>query len=160
MATTPLGDGSDKPSQPRTARFASHRPSSSPSPRPKEREPKEVEGRPTFPAVLPLRRTPERKKSRLVGMQGQSEVLQPFAESVHHALRIVFVFEADDEASSPGESHPRALSEPDVNVSAQTAPIIQPPAPTPSANARTVRDRVRLRDPASASLGDGVCEVS
>jgi hypothetical protein len=28
--------------------------------------------------------------------------------------------------SSPGESHPKALSEPYVNVSAHTAPIIQP----------------------------------
>ena len=28
--------------------------------------------------------------------------------------------------SSPGESHPKALAEPDVNVSAHTTPIIQP----------------------------------
>ena len=30
--------------------------------------------------------------------------------------------------SRPGESHPRALAEPYMNVSAHTAPIIQPPA--------------------------------
>jgi hypothetical protein len=30
-------------------------------------------------------------------MEGQSEVPQPLAESVHHALRIFLVFEADDE---------------------------------------------------------------
>ncbi len=30
------------------------------------------------------------------------------------------------EVSRPGESHPRALSEPCVNLSAHTAPIIQP----------------------------------
>jgi hypothetical protein len=34
--------------------------------------------------------------------------------------------DVDDEVSGPGESHPRALSEPYVNVSAHTAPIIQP----------------------------------
>jgi len=28
--------------------------------------------------------------------------------------------------SSPGELHPQALSEPDVNLSAHPAPIIQP----------------------------------
>lgn len=33
-----------------------------------------------------------------------------------------------DEVSGPGESHPRALSEPYVNLSTHTAPIIQPPA--------------------------------
>ena len=49
-------------------------------------------------------------------------MLQPLAEGVHHALRIVLVFEADDKVSSPGESHPRALAEPDVNVSAHPAP--------------------------------------
>jgi len=32
------------------------------------------------------------------------------------------------ESSSPGESHPQALSEPDVTVSRHPAPIIQPTA--------------------------------
>jgi hypothetical protein len=45
-------------------------------PRPMEREPEEVVGRPTLPTFPPLRRTPERKKVSLVGMQGQSVVLQ------------------------------------------------------------------------------------
>jgi hypothetical protein len=30
------------------------------------------------------------------------------------------------EVSSPEESHPRALAEPDVNLSAHPAPIIEP----------------------------------
>jgi hypothetical protein len=34
----------------------------------------------------------------------------------------------DNQVSSPGESHPQALSEPDVNLLAHPAPIIQPPA--------------------------------
>jgi len=35
------------------------------------------------------------------------------------------------EVSSPGESHPQALSEPGVNLSVHRAPIIQPPAKSP-----------------------------
>ena len=47
------------------------------------------------------------------------------------------------EVSRPGESHPRALAELYVNVSAHTAPIIQPPASPPAdANGRTSK---RLR---------------
>jgi hypothetical protein len=42
----------------------------------------------------------------------------------------------DDESSSAGESHPRALSDPDVNLSAHPAPIAQPQAVPPSANAQ------------------------
>ena len=160
MATTPHGDGYDEPSQPRTARLASHCPSPSSSPRPEEREPKEVEGRLTFPTLLPHRRTPKREEVSLVGVQGQSEVFQPLAESIHHTLRIALVFEADDKVSNPEESHLRVLAEPDVNVSAHPAPIIQPPAPGPSASARTVWGRVRPRGPASASHGVCAFEVS
>jgi hypothetical protein len=36
------------------------------------------------------------------------------------------VAELDGQVSRPGESHPQALSEPDMNVSAHPAPIIQP----------------------------------
>ncbi len=43
----------------------------------------------------------------------------------------------DHQVSSPGESHPQALSEPDMNLSAHPAPIIQPTAKSPPANART-----------------------
>ena len=44
--------------------------------------------------------------------------------------------------SRPGESHPRALAELYVNVSAHTAPIIQPPASPPAdANGRTAGAR-------------------
>ncbi len=103
MATTPSVDGTNEPSQARTACLAGHSPTSFASSRPVEREPEEVEGRPTFPALLPLRRTPEREKPRLVGMEGQSEVLQPFAEGVHHALRVFLVFEADDEVIGASE---------------------------------------------------------
>ena len=44
----------------------------------------------------------------------------------HHALARPLTLHHDDEVSSPGELHPQALSEPDVNLSAHPAPIIQP----------------------------------
>jgi hypothetical protein len=47
--------------------------------------------------LLPLRRMPELEKTCLVGMQGQSEVPRPLAESVLRALRILLLFESGDE---------------------------------------------------------------
>src|SRR4029079_2869689 len=47
----------------------------------------------------------------------------------------------DDESSSGGESHPSALSEPDVRLSPHPAPTLQPPAARPAATGRTGRDR-------------------
>ena len=38
-----------------------------------------------------------------------------------------FGFARHNESSSPGESHPEALSEPDVKLSPHTAPTVQPP---------------------------------
>jgi hypothetical protein len=38
------------------------------------------------------------------------------------------------ESSSPGESHPQALPEPDVNLSIHPALIVQPPGASPFAN--------------------------
>ena len=43
--------------------------------------------------------------------------------------------------SSPEESHLQALLEPDLNLSAHPAPIIQPTAKSPSASAQTVAAR-------------------
>ena len=97
MATTPIVDGLNRPSQAHTASLAEHPPTSRAGTRPVEREPEEVEGRRTLAAFLPRRRTPEGKKPRLVRMQGQSEAPQPLAEYCHHTPRIVLPLEADDE---------------------------------------------------------------
>src|SRR5215469_2043771 len=48
------------------------------------------------------------------------------ADTVHHSLPRAFASRVDITVSRPGESHPRALAEPYVNVAAHTAPIIQP----------------------------------
>ena len=53
--------------------------------------------------------------------------------------------------SSPGEFHPEALAEPYVNVSAHTAPIIQPGKGHQDANAQTALDGSEL--PAQANAG-------
>jgi len=60
-----------------------------------------------------------------------------------------YLYEKGAEVSSPGESHPEALAEPDLNLSAHPAPIIQPMARSPIANAQTVP--VHARRPSSAS---------
>ena len=96
----------------------------------------------------------------LVGMEFQRELTQPFAKLSQEPLGVPAILEANNKVSNPEESHLRVLSEPDVNVSAHPAPIIQPPAAAPSANARTVHDHVERRDRASESHGDGAYEVS
>jgi hypothetical protein len=53
------------------------------------------------------------------------------------------------QVSSPGESHPQALSEPDVNLSTHPAPIIQPQAQPPSASGQRAGGRVSRFSPAS-----------
>ena len=63
-----------------------------------------------------------------------------FAQKLHHKRFDLVCQEfrrtpCNDESSSAGESHPRALSDPDVNLSAHPAPIVQPQAVPPSANA-------------------------
>jgi hypothetical protein len=52
--------------------------------------------------------------------------------------------------SSPGESHFQALSEPDVNLSAHPAPIIQPKAKPPSASGQKALVRGVLYAPTNA----------
>jgi hypothetical protein len=62
----------------------------------------------------------------LIGMQYEAVPAHPFAQDMQDSFRILLVLEANHEESRPGESHPRALAEPYVNLSAHTAPIIQP----------------------------------
>ena len=51
---------------------------------------------------------------------------QNFTESSQGFLRLASLPTYDDKVSRPGEFHPQALAEPCVNLSAHTAPIIQP----------------------------------
>src|SRR5215471_7472302 len=65
---------------------------------------------------------------RLVRMQLQLATFQPCLNAALDGLRLLLAYAVRDEVSRPGESHPQALSEPYMNVSAHTAPIIQPSA--------------------------------
>ena len=65
-------------------------------------------------------------------MQLQVELRKPFTKVVEELFCITTMLEPDDEVSGRGESHPPALSEPDVNLSTHPAPIIQPHGTSPS----------------------------
>src|SRR5215510_2155966 len=78
----------------------------------------------------------ERNQRRFLGMNGEAETGKAFRQDVHNPAGVGFALAADDKSSSAGESHPRALSEPDVNLAAHPAPIVQPQAVPPSASAQ------------------------
>jgi len=61
------------------------------------------------------------------------KLLHAFQYPLSGSLRL----DIDVAVSGPREFHPRALSEPDVNLSAHPAPIIQPRAEFPSASVQT-----------------------
>jgi MFS family permease len=63
-------------------------------------------------------------------------------------------------SSRPGEFHPQALTDPDVNVSAHPALIVQPSLDTAIASERRARDRARQPCESSARLaGDAASSV-
>jgi len=63
--------------------------------------------------------------SRLLGMERQVGRCDKTLHFLKCRLGFVLTTTQDHESSSPGESHPRALPEPDVNLSAHPAPIVQ-----------------------------------
>jgi len=68
-------------------------------------------------------------------------------DACHHPFTRLLTFHQNDKVSSLGESHPQALLEPGVNLSAHRTPIIQPTAKSPSANGRTAAVRDVRSDP-------------
>ncbi len=95
-------------------------------PAPINRKAQEVQGARPLPALVTSRRTPKLDQAGLVRVQPQFVSRHPFLQGHLRPLRILVVLKADDEVSRPGEFHPQALAEPCVNLSAHTAPIIQP----------------------------------
>src|SRR5271167_1379782 len=95
------------------------------------REAKKVEGF-GLPVSTPLpvlvRVGTEFQEAGLLGMQLQLELPKTLGQFLPAALGIRLVLEPEHEVSRPGESHPQALAEPYMNVSAHTAPVIQPSA--------------------------------
>src|SRR5438132_1737141 len=79
--------------------------------------------------------------------------LQPRHHAPHrHQCLIGSGATADHQSSSGGESHPSALTEPDVKLSPHPAPTIQPPASHQAATEQTAWGPVARCAPASASM--------
>ena len=93
-------------------------------------EAQEIEGiRLAFATPFPIRRriTAKFDQAGFLGMQFQIEHLKSFLKFFEKLLGLMAILEANHKSSSPGESHPQALTEPYVNVSAHTALIVQSP---------------------------------
>ena len=78
--------------------------------------------------LIPIRPRGRRKEPhqlRLGGVDGQTILAKSFRDDFHDTSGIALVAEPNHESSSPGESHPQALTEPDVNLSAHPALIVQ-----------------------------------
>ena len=73
---------------------------------------------------------------RLLRMEFQPTISQSRSDGLPHFLGLPFCAAVGNEVSSPGESHPEALSELYVSLSTHTAPIKEPR--DPSASEQTV----------------------
>src|SRR5882762_8683189 len=62
--------------------------------------------------------------ARLLLVECQSQTIQHSPRPLQRLVR--FSATEDHQVSSPGESHPEALSEPYLNLSAHTAPAMEP----------------------------------
>jgi hypothetical protein len=63
---------------------------------------------------------------RFLNGQLQQKLSQALTEDSRESPLVFAILEAADKSSSPREPPPQALTEPDVNVSAHPAPIVQP----------------------------------
>src|SRR5207244_7081108 len=84
------------------------------------------------------------------------EESRPDSFTQHEELPILPGFSADVRLSSPGESHPEALAEPDVNLSAHPAPIKQTCRSYQGASVR--RDPVAPRQAVARTGSPGSCD--
>jgi len=91
--------------------------------------------------------------ARFLLRQLQTKAFQPVLQAALKILCIALVLKTGQKVSSPGESHPQALSEPGVNLSAHRAPIIQPTAKSPFASGRKAGVHDERSDPANVPLG-------
>ena len=90
------------------------------------RKPQEIEGLRLSAALLlgvPVRPWPERNQAGFRRFQFQPEFVEPLAQHGLKPFRVPLMLEARDKASGPEDSHPEALPEPDVNLSAHPAPL-------------------------------------
>src|SRR5262249_60382783 len=83
----------------------------------------------------------ERHQPRLCRVERQTILTKTLRQDFLDTLCVLGVGKTDDESSGPGELHPQALAEPDVELAPHPALLIQSPARSPSATDRTGGDR-------------------
>src|SRR5262245_39113296 len=71
-------------------------------------------------------KTAEPQETGLLRRDLEIEFRQPLREHPREPFGVVLLAEGPHPSSRPGESHPQALTDPDVNVSAHPAPTVQP----------------------------------
>src|SRR5215203_5242321 len=132
VASTPQVDLPQEPGNPVRSRLALDRPSAPPRPFPEVGEAEEVEAPRLFGlhSSRPRRRTGpfETHQTGLVGVEAPAVLAESIRQHLQHPPSLAFQLKDQHESSSAGESHPRALPEPDVRLSPHPAPTIQPPA--------------------------------
>jgi hypothetical protein len=84
---------------------------------------------PAFPALASVEQTPQSARTRSAAfspdeLPAQTSLTAP--ENLSETFGVRLVLKSGDEVSRPGESHPEPLSEPYLNVSAHTAPALEP----------------------------------
>jgi len=84
------------------------------------------------------RETTELDQACLGGMKLQAELSKTVSERFQARLGLVLMLKPDHKSSSPGELHPQALTEPDVNLSTHPALIVQSQGESRFARARTI----------------------
>ena len=106
----------------------------------------------TQPSPLPVfdSESPELNKPGLLRVKRQTKFSHPCFEVPEKPSRPSLMLKAKDKVSSPGESHPQALLEPDLNLSTHPAPIIQPQAKSLSASGQKVGAHVSRFFPTNA----------
>jgi len=108
-----------------------------------------------------LRVTPKFHEPRLLRVKCQTVFCETLRYDILHLLCVFPVVEAEYGSSRPGESHPHALTDPDMNVSAHPALTVQSVPDAAAANEQRALDRARQPRVSNARLvGDafsGVC---
>ena len=92
-------------------------------------ETQKVEGlRLPCPTLLPAlgALSPEFDRTSFIRVPFQSKLPHPLLQLLQESLCIASVLKSQHRVSSPREFHPRALAEPDLNLSAHPAPITPP----------------------------------
>src|SRR5262249_3531877 len=120
-----------------------------------EGEAQEVEGlRFAEPAPLAAfrRKASELDDPGLLRMKRQRKLPQPLTHLIQEASGVNFVLESDDEWSGGRDSHPSALTDPEVKLAPHPAPPLQPPVARRAATGRTDWGPVARCFPASASM--------